>query len=228
MQELVVERRDEVDVITLNRPFRKNALTIDLLRRLNEVLLSSNAKGVIITGAGDVFSSGLDMSHLPAEMEEAEGALSELSNAIVGLPKVVVAALNGPCIGGAVEIVIACDVRVASTTMFLEIPTARLGVLYRPAGLSLFTRKLSQETLARLLLLNERIFAQDAVSAGLVSQVSDNALATSLSLFKAEGLNGEVVAATKEQLVAMSKGSTDPDHYSAQRERFMQALRSES
>ena len=227
MQELVVERRDEVDVITLNRPFRKNALTIDVIRGLTEVLLSSSAKGVIITGAGDVFSSGLDMSHLPVEMDAAEAALSELSDAVVGLPKVVVAALNGPCIGGAVEIAMACDVRVASITTFLEIPVARLGVLYRPEGLSLFTRKLSQETLARLLLLNERIFAQDAVSAGLVSQVSDDALATSISLFKAEGLVGEIVAATKAQLVAMSKGSTDPDVYSAQRERFAQVLRAE-
>jgi enoyl-CoA hydratase/carnithine racemase len=225
MQEIVVQRRENVDVITLNRPFSKNALTIEVIDHLAELVSSSEAKGVIITGSGDVFSSGLDISQLPTAMDAAEVALSRLVAAVVGAPRAVVAALNGPCIGGAVELAMACDVRVANTSVFFEIPAVRLGILYRLEGLSLFTRKLSQETLSRLLLLNERIFAQAAVSAGLVSQVSDDPLATSISLFSAEGLDERVVAATKEQLVAMSEGAVDYDRYQAQRERFAEALR---
>ncbi len=225
MQEIVVRRRENVDVITLNRPFSKNALTIEVIDHLGELVSSSEAKGVIIAGSGDVFSSGLDMSHVPTRMDAAEAALSRLVAAVVGAPRAVVAALNGPCIGGAVELAMACDVRVANTSVFFEIPAVRLGILYRPEGLSLFTRKLSQETLSRLLLLNERIFAQAAVSAGLVSQVSDDPLATAISLFSVEGLNEGVVAATKEQLVAMFEGAVDHAYYQAQRERFAEALR---
>ncbi len=224
MDELIVDERDGVAIVTLNRPFRKNALSLELMAGLTAFLRTSSHRGVILTGAGDVFCSGIDTALLPDHAGEAEEALSELTSTILRLPKVVVAALNGPCLGGAVELAMSCDVRVGSSSAFFEIPAARLGILYRPDGLQLLASRLSQQILSRLLLLNERIGAAAAEGGGLLSCVSVDAVGAALTMLSAEGLDTEVVAATKGKLLEIATDNLDITNWDRQRAEFLRAM----
>jgi enoyl-CoA hydratase/carnithine racemase len=221
MDELIIDERDDVAIVTLNRPFRKNALSLELMAALTEFFLADSNRGVVLTGAGDVFCSGIDTALLP---EQAEEALSALTSTILRLPAVVVAALNGPCLGGAVELAMSCDVRVGSPSTFFEIPAARLGILYRPDGLQLLASRLSQQILSRLLLLNERIGAATAEGGGLLSCVSVDVVGAALTMLSAEGLDPEVVAATKGKLLEIATDNLDITDWDHQHAEFLRAM----
>ena len=203
--------------LVLDNPGRKNALSYALLDDLNRNLAlayDDAVRAVIISGSGNVFSAGADFADLTGTIDDLaiDDAIEHAVIQIRELPAPVIAAIEGPCMGGAVDIALACDFLVASEDAFFEIPAARLGLLYNPAAVRRWRVRLSSVTLRRVLLIGERFAAADAAQAGVVSHVISpgSALEKSreLATRAAEG-SRDAVAATKGLLTALEAGDTD-------------------
>lgn len=145
---LLVERRERVCTLVLNRPERGNALTPELLDAIRETLDTlageDEVRAVVLRGAGDrAFCSGYDLAALPVGEEDPilgaipfERALDALSR----FPYPVIAMVNGHAFGGGCDLAVACDMRVAAADVRMGMVPARLGVVYPPEGLRRFIR----------------------------------------------------------------------------------------
>jgi enoyl-CoA hydratase/carnithine racemase len=140
--ELLVERRDAVAVLTLSNPAKRNALDPPLLDALVAALArlpDEGARAAVLTGEGSLaFSSGYDITALPDGGAPAENPLARALDAIADGALPVIAALNGPAIGGGCELAATCDLRVAHAGVTLTMPPVRLGIVYAPRGLERF------------------------------------------------------------------------------------------
>jgi enoyl-CoA hydratase/carnithine racemase len=203
--------------VVLDNPGRKNALSYALLDDLNRDLASATedaARAVILTGAGDVFSAGADFADLTGTIDDLaiDEAIEQVVSRIREMPAPVFAAIEGPCMGGAVDIALACDFLVASEDSFFEVPAARLSLLYNPAAVRRWHARLSGLTLRRLLLLGERLTAAEAAQTGVVSHLVARGAALNESRKLAKlAIDGsrDAVAATKSLLAALEDGETD-------------------
>ena len=207
----------DVCELVLDNPGRKNALSLALLADLNEKLaiaLKNDARAVILSGSGDVFSAGADFADLTGTIDDLamDDAIEKAVIQIREMPAPVFAAIEGPCMGGAVDIALACDFLVASKEAFFEVPAARLGLFYNPKAVRRWRARLNGLTLRRMLILGERFTAAEAVQAGVVSYlaVEGSALEKSRELAdRAAKCSRDAVAATKALLAALESGETD-------------------
>jgi enoyl-CoA hydratase/carnithine racemase len=208
---------DGICELVLDSPGRKNALSYSLLNDLNDKLAAvreDEVRAVILTGAGDVFSAGADFADLTGTIDDLamDDAIEQAVIQIREMPAPVIAAIEGPCMGGAVDIALACDFLVASEEAFFEVPAARLGLLYNPDAVRRWHARLSGQTLRRILLLGERFTATEAVQAGVVSHIVNKGSALEksrhLAISAAKG-SRDAVGATKGLLVALENGETD-------------------
>jgi 2-(1,2-epoxy-1,2-dihydrophenyl)acetyl-CoA isomerase len=183
----VLVERDAQDpavaVLTLNRPARYNALTVELKTVLLDAITVLGAAGdvraLIVTGAGKAFCVGQDLGEhaetLRADPSTAFDTVTEHYNPIVlglvDLPFPVVAAINGPCVGAGLGFALACDLRIAAAG--LKFVTAFTGIgLTADSGLSAsLAHAVGVSRATELLLLNETFTAEDALSWGLVRAV---------------------------------------------------------
>jgi len=173
---LLVERRGKVAIVTLNRPDKRNALSIALRNEIDQCLQELEADDavsvVVVAGAGPVFCAGFDRNeffvrepdHLKALMESTDSFHLRLMN----FPKPMVAAVNGSAMGGGLDLAALCDVRVAAEGAVFAHPEIKFGAptLYGPLA------EIIGGGLARdLCLTGRRIDAQEALRIGLVSSV---------------------------------------------------------
>lgn len=182
-----VERRDDVAVITLRNDKKKNALDPGMLDALCAALArlpGEGARAVVLTGAGDFFSSGYDISALPDGAAPAENPMGRALAAITDGPLPVVAALNGPAIGGGCELAATCDLRVAHAAVTLTMPPVRLGLVYSPFGLQRFVSLVGASRTRELFLTAAPVPAERALGWGLIDRVvaCEEVLATALAL----------------------------------------------
>jgi Asp-tRNA(Asn)/Glu-tRNA(Gln) amidotransferase A subunit family amidase/enoyl-CoA hydratase/carnithine racemase len=228
-QEISAARRDTVSLISISRPSKRNALTRSMLKRLRELLGEEAADGqtaIVLTGSGDVFSSGMDLAEVGrgADDVQVDESIGELVDAIRSAPIPIVAAIEGPCVGAAVEIATACDVRIAGEGAWFQLPAARLGVLYRPQGVEKLMADLGRQTTNRLLVLSERITAADALSSGMVAQVVTAGTAAEDAIALASGVEGSVpqaLGATKELIAQLADGSSDLSSWEKRRREIL-------
>ena len=173
---LDVERRGAVAVATLNRPEKRNALSLELRERFAEALGDlagdDSVRCLVLTGAGSAFCSGMDTSEFGGDHAHRE-RLVRLSlaafGAIAGFPKPAVAAVNGPAVAGGFALALHCDVRIGSGS-------ARLGFAEPPGVPPSYAaaRAALPAALARELTLTGRIVdAQEAVDSGILSEVTE-------------------------------------------------------
>ena len=151
-QQLLVEKRDRVLTLVLNRPEKRNALTPDMLILLHEALSKAGeddeVRTVVIRGQGDkAFSSGYDVSAIPTRVSpELKELLNQKSpfelalDSIINFPYPVIAMLNGFAFGGACDLAVACDLRIAADDVQMGMVPARLGMVYFPDGIQRFIR----------------------------------------------------------------------------------------
>lgn len=227
---LLTERVGDIAVVTLDRPERRNALSRELMARLATLLdelASDGTRGIVLTGGTEIFSAGADFDDLRQDGIGLEDTLAEMLGQLLDSPLPVVAAINGACVGGGVELAMSCDIRVCDERAFFEIPATKLGVLYRPAGLDLLARRLPHQTVARLFHVNDRIPAAEAVDSGLVVRVTrrGEAVEAALTLLDhQQDLQADVVAATKARLRQVEMGIVDTEGWDLDRARFMRRL----
>lgn len=228
---LVFERRDDVAIVRIDRPAKRNALARSALKRLPGLLAEaadSGAAAVVLTGTRDCFSAGVDLDELQGTGSDVEvdSLIEDAVAAIRDLSVPVVAAVEGPCAGAAVELVAACDVRVAGSGAFFVVPAARLGLLYRPGGTARLTAELGRQVVARLLMLGDRIPAEEAVGAGIVTKVVATGHALDAAVALAErGADGEreAVRLTKQLIAEASAGGPVRDEWELCRQELLES-----
>ncbi|WP_413992922.1 enoyl-CoA hydratase-related protein [Labrys okinawensis] len=187
MRELVVENAGQVRTLTLNRPAKLNAFTASLHAELREALASAmlddGVKAVVLTGSGRAFSSGQDLTEeLPRDAvgridlsPALERDYNPLIKQIVTAPKPVIAALNGPAVGAAMNIALACDIVLAARSASLQEAFARIALIPDAGGTWLLPRLVGPRRALALMLTAEPVPAEEALRLGLVYKVYEDA-----------------------------------------------------
>jgi 2-(1,2-epoxy-1,2-dihydrophenyl)acetyl-CoA isomerase len=182
-QLVLEERTGSVLTLRLNRPEKLNALNPELCRTLVHSLLRAgedkSVRAVVLTGAGRGFCSGADIDFLREArsrkaVDEFKPMLEmgkEICLAIVTMPKVVIAAINGPAAGGGLSIALACDLRIASDKSMLTQAFGHLG-LYPDFGATFFLPRLvGLSRASELFYTNERLSGEEAHRIGMVARI---------------------------------------------------------
>jgi E-phenylitaconyl-CoA hydratase len=162
----------KVATITLNRPAQRNAINAELRRLLGETLerLDSDdeVRVCVLTGNGRAFCAGVDLKEplaaTPLQREPISAALDRFG-------KPLIAAINGPAMGGGLELALAADLRIASTGASFGLPEVRIGSLPGSGGTQRLMRAVTPALAARMLLTGDPIDAEEALAAGLVSDL---------------------------------------------------------
>jgi enoyl-CoA hydratase/carnithine racemase len=163
--------------ITIDHPAKRNALDHEILDALAGALPEIEARCLLITAAGKVFSAGYDIGALPHNdfAREAEAIVAHpfaaAIEALDAYPYPVLAALNGHAIGGGLELALSCDLRVCSADARLGMPPARLGLIYSHTGLRKFLDAIGAPRTRELFFTARNVGAEEALSWGLVGEV---------------------------------------------------------
>lgn len=176
---LLVEVRDRIATITINRPDKLNALndaTITEIGRAVETLIADrDVGGMILTGAGRAFVAGADIGVLatqsPVEARERARHGQAVFRRIEMSSKPVIAAVNGFALGGGCELAMACHVRIASESAKFGQPEVKLGITPGFGGTQRLSRLVGRGRALQLLLTGEQIGAAEAFRIGLVNAV---------------------------------------------------------
>jgi enoyl-CoA hydratase len=187
---VVAEVRGAAAVIRINRPEQRNSLSAATLEDLDEAFSTISARGavdaIIFTGAGDVFASGADIRELqtltPDSALEFASRGQRLFQKIADARQLTVAAVNGYCMGGGLDLALACRLRVASHGAVFAHPGARLGVITGWGGTQRLPRIVGAALALEMFATARRLSAREALEAGLVSHVCEDALVRALEL----------------------------------------------
>jgi enoyl-CoA hydratase/carnithine racemase len=167
--------------LTVNRPEQRNALDHDVLRALAEALPGLDrgieVRCVIVTGAGKTFSAGYDITAIASDNFErdAEALVAHPFHAAMEVleahPWPTVAAINGNCVGGGLELALTCDLRLCAAGAKLAMPPGRLGLIYGHTGLRKFIQAIGVPRTKELFLTGRVVDAAKAAQVGLVHEV---------------------------------------------------------
>jgi enoyl-CoA hydratase/carnithine racemase len=178
MAEIEVSREEGICTVLLNRPERRNALTVAMMTELGDVLARVAAddavRVVILTGAGNVFCSGLDLAAMGASPTEPalEGALVEqVLRPLERLPQPTIAAMNGDGLAGGCELALHCDVRIATTAVRLGMPVAKIGIVVPYPLIGKLLDTIGDATTSELLFTGEPVTADRALALAMVNRV---------------------------------------------------------
>jgi enoyl-CoA hydratase/carnithine racemase len=177
LTEVLLQRREDVGVawLTLNRPASRNALSMALMRRLDDELAAISEDPAVKVGAGPAFCSGHDLRELRAQPDrrayEAVFALcSRLMQRIVGLPKPVIARVHGIATAAGCQLVASCDLAVAADTARFATPGVNLG-LFCSTPMVALSRAVGRKAAMEMLLTGDMVDAARARELGLVNRV---------------------------------------------------------
>jgi enoyl-CoA hydratase len=178
-ENIILDRRERVAVLTINRPDKLNALNVatrdDIDAALDEIRADDAIRVLVVTGAGEkAFIAGADITEFAgrtAHQQRAAMQAMRVFNQIEEFPKPVIAAINGFCLGGGCELALACDLRIASERAKLGQPEINLGIIPGGGGTQRLTRLVGEGKAMELILTGKIISAQEALAIGLVNEV---------------------------------------------------------
>ena len=211
---VVLEKRDDIAVVTLNRPDVVNAFSVRMRDELWEVLTAvrddPDVRGMLLAGAGERgFCAGADLTEFGTAPSQTIARQvrweRDLWGLLLGIPKPTVAAIHGYCLGSGLEMAALCDMRVAADDAVFGMPEAGLGLVPAAGGTQLLPRLLGPGRALELLLSGRRFGAQDALAYGLVSEV----VARSELVAVATALLRRVLRAPSPALAAAKRALTD-------------------
>jgi 2-(1,2-epoxy-1,2-dihydrophenyl)acetyl-CoA isomerase len=229
-----------VTTVTLSRPDRLNAITAAMHAELRQALDAAEADAavrcVVLTGAGRAFSAGQDLSEdLPRSADgqpdlgiALDRDYNPLIRRLVACPKVTIAALNGPAVGAAANIALACDIVVAARSAYLQQAFAQIALIPDAGGTWLLPRIVGAKRALALMLTADRVNAEDAERIGLVYQVFDDAAFAAETRALAERLAAGPAAALRmiKRALQASAGNGLEAQLGVERELQQQAGRS--
>ena len=178
-ENLLLERRGPVALVTVNRPQKMNALTVrtraELVEVFTELGADSAMRVIVITGAGDkAFVAGADISEFAGQTAVDQRLVMRANrgfDAMESCPRPVIAMINGYALGGGCELALACDIRIASANAKFGQPEIRLGLIPGGGGTQRLTRLVGEGRAMELILTGDTISADEALRIGLVNRV---------------------------------------------------------
>jgi enoyl-CoA hydratase/carnithine racemase len=177
---LATSLEDGILLVEMNRPERRNALDealqVELLRVFEETSTGGEVRGVIVTGRGEAFSAGGDLSRFekdwnPAEFRAQSHELTRLIGGIERLEKPVVAAINGLTTGAGTQLALSCDLRVASENARFLYREGMIGFIPSHGGCARLVKLVGLARARDILLGGEDLDAEEAFRHGLVTKV---------------------------------------------------------
>jgi enoyl-CoA hydratase len=214
-------RTGDVVTITLDRPEKRNALTLEMLRALELVLdeleADRSCRLVLVTGAGSVaFSSGADLGRFAEQDREAVWRLwvpvgHRVLSRLAALPTPTIAVLNGDAFGGGLELALACDLRLAAAEAKFGFPEVRVGTLPGWGGTGRLVEAVGLARARQLVLTGMPLPAEQALAWGLVSDCAPRAtLAPLVERYSAALRSGAPVAVGIAKRVLASHAASQP------------------
>ena len=176
---LLVEKRDAVALVTINRPDKLNALNIKTREEgaalLDELAQDDSVRVVVLTGAGEKsFVAGADIAEFEGRTAHTQRSVMlarSLFTALDNFPKPIIAMINGFCLGGGNELAMACDLRIASDKARFGQPEINLGIIPGGGGTQRLTHLVGESKAMELILTGDMIDAATAYAIGLVNTV---------------------------------------------------------
>jgi enoyl-CoA hydratase/carnithine racemase len=221
---VVAAEKSGVATVTLNRPGKRNAVSLAMWRRLGEVFAeleaSKDVRVVILTGAGGHFCAGADISEFSTLRSDSKsGRIYEAANeaasvALRDCSKPTIAAISGYGMGGGCALALACDLRVGDATTRMGIPAARLGVVYGELDCALLYRQVGLANAKRILYSGRHFDAKDCAAMGLLDIVASGTALEGAHALAAEFADNAPlsVAGSKLVLEALAAGTTGSRH----------------
>jgi len=178
-----VSRDDALWILKINRPEKANSLTRRMLRELAVAVeeAAGQAQVIVLTGEGSVFSAGADLE-AAKEGLAVDTVWERLSTAIANFPGLSIAALNGTVAGGAMGMVLACDIRVAVPKAKFFYPVMKLGFLPQPSDPGRLAALVGPARAKMILMGGVKIDAMQAEEWGLVDRLTDDVLGAAKAL----------------------------------------------
>jgi enoyl-CoA hydratase len=175
-----LEHRDRVALVTIDRPERRNAVDHDTwlaLKRVQGEVVAAGSRCLVLTGAPPAFCAGADLAGV--ESGEFAVALAAALRGFTELPIPTIAAIDGPALGAGTQLVVSCDLRVATARSVFGIPAAKLGLVVDHWTIERLTRELGWPIARAMLLVATTYRTEQLVASGAVHRVGtlDDALA---------------------------------------------------
>jgi 2-(1,2-epoxy-1,2-dihydrophenyl)acetyl-CoA isomerase len=180
--QVVVEKMGRTIVVTLNRPEARNSLTKEVVKALASTIEGASAEPdvrcVVLAGAGGHFCAGADLRRTFAEdpdimdhLDEYMDAFHSLIRAIVRCPRPTIAQLDGAAVGFGADMALACDLRIASSTAYLQEKFVNIGLMPDGGGTFWLPRLVGTARAMKAMLLSEKLEAKDLDALGLLTSV---------------------------------------------------------
>ncbi len=184
-----VEKHDSTIVVRFARPAIRNPLSVSVLTQLHEIVescrLDIETELLIFTGTDDVFASGADLREISGVTSETAVTFAErgqeLMAKIAELPQRTIAAINGFCFGGALDLALACDKRIASPNAKFAHPGAGLGIITGWGGTQRLPRLIGRSAALEMFFTASPVDAERALQLGLIDAIDDDPLQAALS-----------------------------------------------
>ena len=222
MSDIVVDiEPSAVAVVTLDRPAKRNAVTLGMWRELASIFdrlgADREVRAVVLTGRGDHFSAGADISEFGASRRDATDAIAyerdvdHCTESLMKLPKPTIAAVTGYCLGGGCALAMACDFRVAHRSARFGIPAARLGTVYGVLDSRNLLNLVGLPRAKEILFSGGQFDATDALAIGFIDRLVDEAALDDARQFSARLAESAPlsIAAAKLILNAVADGDVD-------------------
>jgi enoyl-CoA hydratase len=174
---ILTESRDRVGLVTLNRPKSYNALNYQLLTEITEALENFDENkdigAMVITGNEKAFAAGADITNMVdcSSEEIQKSPFIPAFEGILGIKKPVIAAVSGYCLGGGLELAMACDLIVAAETASFGQPEINLGIIPGAGGTQRLPRAIGKSLAMEMILNNRTLSAEEALAFGLINVV---------------------------------------------------------
>jgi enoyl-CoA hydratase/carnithine racemase len=173
--QLLHDVTDAVATVVVHHPAKRNAMTAAMWRALPPLLAHLAAdpgvRVLVLTGAGETFCAGADISTLREAPQEAQGLAVLAEEALAAFPKPTLAAVRGHCVGGGAQLAAACDLRLAEAGALFGVTPAKLGIVYPASSTRRLVSLVGPATAKYLLFTGELIDAERALRTGLVDEV---------------------------------------------------------
>ncbi|HKC63901.1 MAG TPA: enoyl-CoA hydratase/isomerase family protein, partial [Pyrinomonadaceae bacterium] len=191
-RDVVVESRSSFAIIRFNRPAERNPLSIatleELERAVHALIARTDLKAIIFTGRDDVFASGANIRELRtltrATAKEFSTRGQRLFQKIADAQQLTIAAINGYCMGGALDLTLSCDVRCASPNAVFAHPGARLGIITGWGGTQRLPRLIGAARALEMFTTARRVGSLEALEIGLVNKVGEAVVDCAIEIAK--------------------------------------------
>ncbi len=215
---LLVQRKGDTVTLLLNRPACSNALSHQLLTELADALgqeIGLDISKIIISGRGKCFSAGADFRELNGTIDDLwiDDDIARVTELIRASPVPVIALVNGPCMGGAVDIALSCDQRIAEAGAYFQVPATKLGLLYNPPSVKRMVERYGMELVSRLLVDGECFDAGSALAVGMVTRVNGSGGGIAIEARPESPSSSRATIATRDMIEAIDQGRFDSEHW---------------